>query len=216
VERVAVVYNSVGRAPAAPGSGGQPDFDIVTVARLVPWKGLEELIEVARDNGWSLRIVGDGPLRGALEQRAMRPGRQPAARLVGHVPAEKITEELRRGSVFALNSSYEGLPHVILEAMAAGVPVVATAVGGTPETIRDGIDGYLVPPGNRAVLCDRIRRLLADPGLRKATAEAAARRIAERFTFAAMVAGTERVLRDVLGLALQEGKVPRVGPGHGG
>jgi glycosyltransferase involved in cell wall biosynthesis len=217
-ERVTVVYNSVENEPGKTASGRHPDFDIVTVARLVPWKGIAELIDLANENGWSLRVVGDGPLRSALEKRATRPGMHASVSFSGQVPRERMRDELRRGRVFVLNSSYEGLPHVVIEAMAAGVPVVATAVGGTPETIRDGIDGYQVAPGDLAVLSDRIRELLADSDLQQSMGQAGTCRVAERFSFSSMVRDTERVLREVCGLTQGldgDKRVPSAGVRHG-
>jgi glycosyltransferase involved in cell wall biosynthesis len=192
---VHVVYNTV---PAVPQTDEflAPDVDLVSVARLVPWKGFDQLISVVAKNGWSLRIVGDGPLRGQLEDRARKV--RAKVEFSGHVLQSDVTPIIRRARIFVLNSSYEGLPHIVLEAMAAKVPVVATAVGGTPETIIDGITGLLVPAGDATALEERIALLLAKPALRDAIIENATARLIDRFSFDRMAAETEGVLESVL------------------
>jgi glycosyltransferase involved in cell wall biosynthesis len=199
-DRIAVVYNSVDTSPGETGKGIEPDFDIVTVARLVPWKGVAELIDLACENGWSLRIVGDGPLRTELEERVIRLKSHSRVCFAGQVPGEQVANELRRGRIFVLNSTYEGLPHVVIEAITAGTPTIATAVGGTPETIRDGVDGYLVAPGDSAALGQRIQTLLADPELRKKMAKDGRKNLASKFSFPTMVERTESALHEISGL----------------
>ena len=89
---------------------------------------------------------------------------------------------LAEADVFCLPSIYEGLPLAILEAMAAGLPVVATAVSGNPEAVEDGVTGLLVPPESATALADALITLLADPERRRAMGEAARARVAERFS----------------------------------
>ncbi len=95
-----------------------------------------------------------------------------------------------------LNSVYEGFPHILLEAAYFGVPVVATAVGGTPEIVRDGETGLLIPPDSPDALLNALRRLQAEPELRSRLS-ANARRIAQRFSFERMVEETEQVLQGI-------------------
>jgi len=189
--RLQVIYNAV-PVPDASDVEDAPIADIVTVARLVPWKGVAELITIAADHGWSLRVVGDGPLRQELEQLAQLRGANVS--FVGHVKTSQVSTEIRRGRLFVLNSSYEGLPHIVLEAKASGVAVVATAAGGTPETIEDGIDGWLVPVGNNNMLAAVISRVLLDERVRDASVHAAYKKLAEKFSFSSMVRNTETVL----------------------
>ena len=138
------------RPAAASRPDHEPRYDLITVARLVPWKGIAELIEVAGNNGWSLRIVGDGPLMPELTKQAA--ALRADVSFAGHVRPDRICEELRSADLFVLNSSYEGLPHIVLEAKAAGVPVIATAAGGTGEIMHHDVDGWVVPVGSRRVL----------------------------------------------------------------
>jgi glycosyltransferase involved in cell wall biosynthesis len=101
---------------------------------------------------------------------------------------------MRSARVFVLNSTYEGLPHIVLEAKQAGLPVVATAVGGTPEVIEDGTDGILVPAGRDEALEAAIAGLLDDPERARALVAAGLSQIATRFSVEAMVEATERVI----------------------
>jgi glycosyltransferase involved in cell wall biosynthesis len=189
-DRVSVVYNAVPEQ-AVDGSV-VPDVDIVSVGRLVPWKGFGQLIEIAARRDWSLSIVGDGPLRRTLENRTRTLGAR--VRFEGHLAQAKVADAIRRGKVFVLNSSYEGLPHIVLESMAAGVPVVATAAGGTPETIADGETGRLVPVDNETLLEQAIASLLEEPEVGRALAGAARKCLADRFSVERMVGDTERLL----------------------
>ena len=189
-ERIEVVYNAVPLPP--PGGGRAATFDIVGVGRLVPWKQFADLVAVAARNGWSLHLVGDGPLRGELEAQARALGA--AVTFSGHLAQGEIADAIRSGRVFVLNSSYEGLPHIVLEAMAAGVPVIATAAGGTPETIDDGRTGRLIPVGDSAALEDALRQLLGDPQARATLVNNAAAALAQRFSFEQMVGETRAVL----------------------
>jgi len=192
-ERLNVVYNAVELPPATAAMA--PQVDIVTVARLVPWKGLADLINVVAVNGWSLRIVGDGPLRDELEAQARELNAD--VTFCGQVLAARVPEEIRGGRLFVLFSSYEGLPHIVLEAKAAGVAVLASAAGGTPEAIDHGIDGWLVPTGDRPTLAAAIARLLGDDHLRQTLARQGRTSIGERFGYERMVRDTASVLQEV-------------------
>jgi glycosyltransferase involved in cell wall biosynthesis len=188
--RIQVVYNAAELEPRAPFEG-EPQFDLVTVARLVPWKGLEALIDLSKKRGWTLKIVGDGPSREELHARAAN---APSVHFAGRVAADKVMDEIRTARVFVLNSTYEGLPHVVLEAQAASVPVVATDVGGTGEAIRDGETGVLVPRGDTDALERAIDALLLSPARRRELAQNGARVLTGRFSFNTMLRDTEALL----------------------
>lgn len=174
-----------------------PIADVVTVARLVPWKGLDILIDVCARNHWQLNIVGDGPDRATLEALANKLSAQ--VTFVGHVSKSQVSHEIRKAKVFVLNSSYEGLPHVVLEAKAANVPVVATAVGGTPDTITHGIDGWLVKFGDKSELATTIEMVLSDEELRKVTVKVAKANAERKFSFTEMITKTTQTLISVSG-----------------
>jgi glycosyltransferase involved in cell wall biosynthesis len=100
--------------------------------------------------------------------------------------------------VAVLPSYTEGLPVMALEAMAAGVPVVATAVGGTPEAIREGVDGFLVPPGDPGAIADRLRRLLDDEDTRLDMGRKGRERVLGEFTFEAQAQTFHQLFEELL------------------
>jgi glycosyltransferase involved in cell wall biosynthesis len=197
--RIDVVYNALeplpsGPAPELPPFAGRT---LLSVARLVKWKGIDTLIELVGDHvDLRLLVVGDGPERGRLESLAGRPGVCGRVLFLGNLPHEQAAGCLRIADIFCLASAYEGLPHVILEAFAAGVPVIATAVGGTVEVIHSGENGLLVPPGDSAAFYAAIGRLFSEPGLRGRLVENARRTLDAGFRWETLVDRTERILRE--------------------
>ena len=161
---------------------------VIGAGRLSPEKGFDVLLEaaatvLARDPGCGVVVFGDGVEQPRLERRIDELG------LGGRFVLAGFRHDLDRllpwADVLALPSHTEGLPNVVLEAAAAGVPVVATAVGGTPEAVIDGETGYLVPPADQAALADRLSAVLADEPTRRRMGEAAREFVRERFSFAA-------------------------------
>ncbi len=205
---IAVIPNGVDLArfhPRSPASGvrhelGLPaDAPIVGVlARLAPCKGLEFFLDAARvvaDRFPEVRflVIGDqgalgngavragGPYREALEQRAARLGLKDRVVFAGF--RLDVPEVLAELAVSVLPSvTGEGLPNSVLEAMAAGLPVVATSSGGTSEAVVNGETGLLVAPSDTAALAQAIIALLADPALRARMGAAGRRRVEERFS----------------------------------
>jgi len=194
-DKIHCIYNAV--APAEVPRKRIEDWDIVTVCRLVPWKGLDTLIDSAAQNNWRLRIVGDGPLRQSLHRQIERLDATDRIELGGEVPQKKVLSLMCGAKLFVLNSSYEGLPHVVLEAMHAGTAVIATDVGGTGEVVKDGNTGRLVPDGYQAALEAAIRQLMEDETLRQTLARNARRLIESEFSFTAMYAKTAKLLSDI-------------------
>lgn len=131
-----------------------------------------------------------------LREEIRRLGLEGRVRLLGW--RRDLENVLPVFDLFLHTSATEGCPNSILEAMAAGIPVVATAAGGTPEVVADGETGYVAPVGDVAALAERASTLLADPGLRLRMGQAGARRVRERFSALAMVEATERVYEEVL------------------
>ena len=165
---------------------------VLCVARLAPQKRPDLLVRAFRRIDGELQLVGDGPLRADVERLIAELGLAERVRLLG---ARDDVPELRaEASCVALASDYEGCPLTVLEAMAAGVPVVATRVGGVPELIDDGRTGLLVPPGDEEALAAAIARALADPGGLGAAAREVARR---RFSRERMASEIEAVYDEV-------------------
>lgn len=196
-ERIHVVPNAVevpDGLPGPPSRAGRPP-ELATLCRLVPWKGLAGLLRALPAlPEVRLHVVGDGPERASLE--ALTRSLALADRVVfhGQLPRAQALAILARADAFVLNSTYEGLPHVVLEAMRLGVPVVATSAGGTPEAVDDGRTGLLVSPGDEHALTAAIRRVLSETGLAGRLADAARTDADRRFTAKAMLDGTVGIL----------------------
>jgi|ERR1051326_2352131 glycosyltransferase involved in cell wall biosynthesis len=170
---------------------------VLTTARLHDGKGIVYLIEAAKLlPEIQLVICGDGPERGRLEEAVRKAGLQNRVTFLGH--REDVPDLLSACDVFVLPSLYEALGLSVLEAMAAGKPVVATAVGGLKETVRDGVNGLLVPPRDAMSLATTIRRLLTEPGLAKSLGENAKNRVARDFSVETMVDGVTGVYEELL------------------
>ena len=179
--RTVVIHNGVEleRPRRGPATAAVP-LTLLSVGRLRPPKDFTTLVRAVAAlpaGSARLRIAGDGPGRADLEAEIARLGLGQAVALLGTRP--DVDELLAASDVFVLSSASEGLPMSVLEAMAAGLPVVASAVGGVPELVRDGETGLLVPPGDAAALGAALARLVADPAL-AGRLGAAGRRLVER------------------------------------
>lgn len=140
---------------------------IVSAGRLVPWKGFLELLEIMPEIFLKypdavLLIAGEGPLRAKIEKRTKELGLGENIRLLGKLPKENLFRYLSVAEVFVLNTSYEGFSHQLLEVMSSGVPIVTTAVGGNPEIVKDGENGFLVKYGDGRKLSQAIQGILSD------------------------------------------------------
>ncbi len=204
---LAVVHNGVnfvsgtGAGSFRARVGGENRILIGTIATLIEQKGLRDLLAVAhrfRDAGDKVRfvVVGDGHLRPELEAMRRKMGLDDTVVFTGWVPdaAESTLPDL---DVFFQPSLWEAMSVVVLEAMAAGKPIVATRVGETPEILEDGVDALLVERGDIGGMAAALGRLIDDPCLRSRLGRAA-RQKSERFTVANMTRAYERVY---LGLA---------------
>ena len=206
-ERVEVVYNAVDAARAAvaapPGLreqlGGSTTRPLVlTPARLNPQKGHRVLLEAAAEVPDALFLLaGDGPERAPLEAEAERLGVADRVRFLGR--REDVPQLLAACDVFALPSLYEGSSLAVLEAMAAGIPIVSSAIGGTEELIDDGHSGLLVAPGDAKALAAALRRVLDDPELRQSLAARARERVDAGLTREQMATRVTSIYRELLG-----------------
>ena len=175
---------------------------IVSLARLTVWKGIDHLIQALIE--WPpatprprLVVVGDGPERSRLEALAAPLG--PGARFLGEVEREQALAAIAAADIVALPSAYEGMSHVLLEAMLAGRAIVASAIGGNCELIRDGENGLLVPYGDARALSDALARLAREPELAARLADNA-RRESEQHTWDGLVDRTLEVFSELPGL----------------
>lgn len=192
----------LGRERARAELGLPPHAPVVlTVGRLVVMKGQRHLVDAvpglaARFPDLQVVMIGEGHLHETLERQARDLGVAHVVRLPGRRPEARLL--LDAADVFVLPSLNEAMPLVLLEAMDAGLPVVATRVFGSAEILADGETGVLVRPGDPAALETALARLLADPALRARYAEAGRRRYRQSFTAARMAADTLDVYRRAL------------------
>jgi glycosyltransferase involved in cell wall biosynthesis len=202
-DRVVTVHNGMPDVPVAlRAEPGRIPVRLLMIARFEPQKDHPTLLNALgglKDYPWELDLIGDGPVRGQMESLAVTLGIRDRVRFLGQ--RMDVDQILAQVQVSLLVSNWEGFPLSILEAMRAGLPVVASSVGGIGESVRDEETGYLVPRGNVELLRDRIRRLLTAPALRARLGGSGRTRYEQHFTLAHAVTKTLAVYRDVLGMA---------------
>lgn len=199
-DRVVTVHNGMPDiAPTLRADPGRSPARMVMVARYGPQKDHPTLLRALaglQELEWELDLIGDGPLMGETESMAASLGLSGRVHFLGQ--RMDVAEIVARSQVSLLVTNWEGFPLSILEAMRAGLPVIASAVGGIEESVRDGETGYLVPRGDVEVLRDRIRRLLTDPSLRLRQGATGRTYFERHFTLDHFVAQTLDVYRHVL------------------
>lgn len=198
-EWMTVIHNGIADAErrANPGKNDAPR--IVMVARFAPPKDHAILLRaLSRLKGlpWELDMVGDGPLAEPARRLAEELGLGDRVRFMG--ARKDVPEIMANGQLFVLASNYEGFPISIIEAMRAGLPVVASNVGGVSEAVVDGTTGFLVLRGYVEGLSDRLERLLQDPALRVQMGAEGRRRYEMHFTAEQMLRKTMNVYELVL------------------
>lgn len=177
------LYNGIDLTRFRPSFAGREPGLILAVGRFVEKKGFRDLIDACAALGYSGRkfrciLVGDGPDRPMLQGRAEELGLENKIEFAGAMPQEDLLALMAQASVMALpcvvgeSGDRDGLPTVLLEALAAGMPAVTTTVSGGPEIVEDGKNGYLIPPGKSAALADALGRILDDPSHAKSMGEA--------------------------------------------
>jgi len=226
-EKVVVVYNGIDiglyppvtprmRADARSALALPPGTKLVgTVARLHPSKGVDDLVRaaarvLARVPDARFVVVGDGKQRAALDRLA---GKLGVAERVLFLGERRDVPFLLAGlDLFVLSSREEGMGIVLLEAMASGVPVVATAAGGIVEVVENTVSGLLVPPGDVDRLAESIISMLNDRALADRMAKNGRRRVAEMFSIETTVERTEKLYEELLEVKLGERRVSGKGP----
>lgn len=218
-ERRAVIYNPFPEVAAA-GTHASPDRpQLVAIGRLSHDKGFDVLIRAfariaRRFAAWQLQILGDGELRGELQQLSKELGLGDQVLFAGAVADPLLA--LQRAQLFVMASRYEGFPNALGEALSCGVPAIATDCpsrpgrvrqpGGVRELVRDGVDGCLVPPDDPVRLAQALESLMADPH-RRGRLAARAREVTQRFSFETILDEWERLLRAAAGV-----RCPSTGP----
>ena len=191
-EKLHVIHNGVRDVPETlRAEAGANPVRLVSVARLEAPKDHRTLLEALaalRSLEWELELVGDGPLEREVREVARRRGIAERVHLLGRQAEPAVA--LARAQIFVLSSRSEGFPRSILEAMRAGVPVVASKVGGVSEAVADGATGLLVPAGNVEALSGALRRLIEDASERRRMGVMARLTYEERFGFERMLEKT--------------------------
>lgn len=193
VAEVAVIANGVAPPPPAPEPEPAPRDPadgapvVLYAGRLRTRKAVAVLLAAfarlrVEHPAAVLVVAGDGEQRPALEAQSRRLGIAAAVRFLGAQPRDAMPALYAAADLFCLPSLYEGFPLAILEAMAAGLPVVATAVAGVPEAVEHGVTGLLVPPEDAAALARALAELAADPERARRMGEAGRRRVETDFT----------------------------------
>ncbi|MFN2582566.1 MAG: glycosyltransferase [Candidatus Dormibacteria bacterium] len=204
-ERIHVIRNGLnfGAVPRSALSRHLPCRNMVgVVARLLPEKGVDVFLRAAARltqvrPRMCFVVVGDGPERGALQELADELGIRSTVGFLG--PRAEAVSTIQRLDVLCVPSRSEGTPLVVLEAMAAGTPIVASNVGGIPEQVKHQHEALLVPPEDDEALAEQIRRVLEHRLLRLRLTRRARRRVRREFSAARMVNALEHVYAECLG-----------------
>jgi glycosyltransferase involved in cell wall biosynthesis len=205
-EKITVIYNAVDEEIIKAGGPQalQDSTMVISAGRLVPWKGFAGLIDVMEFfPGVQLIIAGEGPERETLQKRINAKKLENRVSLRGNIPRQELLALFKKAAVFVLNSTYEGLPHIVLEALQTCVPVIATDVGGTGELIQHEYNGLLIPAGDHSALRAALQRLLQDTGLRARLAENVSASL-EKFSWPSLIGQTEAVLAAACGRMIMD------------
>jgi glycosyltransferase involved in cell wall biosynthesis len=174
---------------------------LLTICRLMGWKRVDGIIRALQ---WlpadaKLLVAGDGEMEEPWKALAADLGLAERVVFLGNVPHSQIPLYVRAADVFVLNSEYEGLSHTLLEVSSLGTPIVCTGVCGNPEVVEEGVNGFLVPPGDDRALAEAVSKLFADKGLGEEFARVGQSRMG-RFDREETFSRVEGVLREAAGL----------------
>lgn len=194
---VIAIYNPVLLPAKPPPWEKRRPGTVLFLGRLGRRKGSYDLLDAAariaaRQPALRLLLGGDGELD-EVRARAAQLGIADRVDLLGWVRGEYKERLLATAALYVLPSYNEGLPVSVLEAMGAGLPILTTPVGGIPEAVTDGVEGFLVEPGDVAALADRLERLLGDPALAQRMGEAARHKVETAFSANAVIPQVEAV-----------------------
>jgi colanic acid/amylovoran biosynthesis glycosyltransferase len=203
-DRIHRIYNGLNLAEFRRADFSSASPMIVVVGRLIDKKGFADLIQacqllVERRRPFRCQIIGDGPLEEKLQEQIEDLNLRDSVELSGPKPQPEIRKYLAAGTVFVLPSvidpegGMDNLPTVIMEAMATGLPVVSTVIGGIPEMVIDNETGFLVPAGDASALADAIEKVVVDPSLARRLGEKGHKRASELFSI-------EKNVRELLSL----------------
>ncbi|MDQ5893195.1 MAG: hypothetical protein QG640_206, partial [Patescibacteria group bacterium] len=197
-EKVFCIYNGIDLSSIPKHSGEIESHTIVSAGRLVAWKGFDVLIRLMKSlPDWKLLIAGDGPLKEELETLAQTEGVGQRVIFPGQIPKKEMIVALQKSELFILNTSFESFSFQVVEAMAAGVPVITTNVGNLAEIVDDGKNGILVAPNDEKAILAAIEKL-SHPAFRESVLREALEK-AKKFSI-------ENTIKNLLNL-INHGKV---------
>jgi glycosyltransferase involved in cell wall biosynthesis len=209
-EKIKVIYNSIDFLKEKPSLSDKEELKqkmglqgriLLTNARLTRWKGVDMLIElmpplIKKYNQIKLVVIGQGSELENLKKLTKRLDLENYVFFVGKVGRQKVVDYLAVADLFLLNTNYEGMSHVLLEAMKIGVPIITTKAGGNPETIKDGQTGLLVDYRNKEQWIEAINHILDNPDLAEKLVGQAKEDL-KRFSWPKLVQETIQVFRDL-------------------
>jgi glycosyltransferase involved in cell wall biosynthesis len=212
--RMVTIHNGIPDQPWTPGEPGESVPAIVMVARFAPQKNQAMLLDAiaGMQGAFHVMFVGTGPTLAAVQDKARTMGLEHRVTFAGN--RSDVSELLRRSSIFALPTNWEGFPISILEAMRAGLPIVASDVGGVHEAVTDGDNGFLIGHDDTAGLRRSLETLLADSELRRRMALRSRRLFEERFTAQHMLEKTFGLYRMAVPQARKEYELAALRPGE--
>ena len=198
VGKIHRIYNGIDPSRFHPPDFGSGVPAIVSIGRLIEKKGFADLIEACRllkprGRPLTCEIIGEGPLEAALRAQIAKAGLESCVRLAGPLTQSEIVSRLAFATIFVLPCTREAgggmdnLPTVIMEAMAAGLPVISTPLGGIPEMVEHEKNGELVPERDPAAICAAMERLIADPARARKFGDRGREMAAEKFSIAVNV-----------------------------
>jgi glycosyltransferase involved in cell wall biosynthesis len=208
-KKIKMIYNAIdfeiNKNDNSVGIRNQFDKDakiIICIARLVIWKGIDTVVKIMpslvnKIGNIHFLVLGDGPELENLKKLASEKGVKDRVHFLGRINRDEIINYLKESDLFILNTNYEGLSHVVLEAMAAGVPVITTKVGGNPEIIEDGKDGLLINYNNEEELLNAAIIIFSNSSLRDSLVENAKDKL-KKFNWSNTVRETLNLLREVM------------------
>jgi colanic acid/amylovoran biosynthesis glycosyltransferase len=207
------VYNGVDLSRFHPTDFGTGIPAIISIGRLIEKKGFSDLISAcalltSRRRGFACEIIGEGPLEKALRAQITSAGLEGQVRLAGPQTQAQVALRLAHGTIFVLpctreaDGGMDNLPTVIMEAMAAGLPVISTPLAGVPEMVEPEINGELVPERDPAAICAAMERLIADPARARRLGDRGRQIAREKFSIETSARQLQKIFATIQGAAM--------------
>ena len=171
------------------------------VGRIVYQKGLDILFQALSgllDLDWELTLVGDGNQRPILEEQARSLGMLDRIHFTGWLTGDAVVQQYQRANMYVASSRHEGMSNVVLEAMASGLPVVASNIAGNEELVTPGINGFLVPSGDARALTNSLREILSNPEQQHKMGAASRERVVQSYTWSGMAEQYLALIQEIL------------------